>query len=570
MFKNMKTAKKLMLSFSIVTMLSLVLAGVGIYSIGVINGNYSYLLETPVEQEGLLHEMKLQFTFIRFRGANFCMEVENPEIITGTLTPQFEGAYSTFNELMKEYVALNENDSRHSREEIRLKNDEAAKLQSLVDGFKREVDKVREIALAGDAAEATATLRSTISVANEINATLDSMIEIASEEVHEDSEEMSNAAGMSIIILIAVSLACAGISAAFAMYISNIISRPLKTLEEWYAMTANGDIVFKPDEIKVLEIHGARNDEIGGLYRAYKSLIDSLNEICSDLSSVAEGNLNFTIIPRSEHDLFMHTLVKMMEKLNEMFGRISLSTTQVSSGSRQIAGGAQSLAQGSTQQAASVEELSSSIFEIADKTKTNAEMANKAADLAGKIKESAEEGNRHMNAMTDAVREINEASQQIGKVIKTIDDIAFQTNILALNAAVEAARAGAAGKGFAVVAEEVRNLASKSAEAAKDTADLIANSMEKAELGSRIAAETAESLAEIVQGINVSSQLIGEIASLSQEQSAGIAHINIGIEQVSQVVQQNSATAEESAAAAEEMSGQSSLLEDLLRQFKLK
>ena len=175
-----------------------------------------------------------------------------------------------------------------------------------------------------------------------------------------------------------------------------------------------------------------------------------------------------------------------------------------------------------------------------------------------------------MNEMISAVREINQAGQSISKVIKVIDDIAFQTNILALNAAVEAARAGQHGKGFAVVAEEVRNLAAKSAEAAKDTGGLISNSIEKAELGSRIAGDTAASLTEIVSGINESSQIVSEIAKSSEEQSIGISQINSSIDQVAEVTHQNSATAQESAAASQEMNGQSSLLDELISQFKLK
>ena len=244
-----------------------------------------------------------------------------------------------------------------------------------------------------------------------------------------------------------------------------------------------------------------------------------------------------------------------------------VSKTFVAS-SKQIADGAQALAEGSTQQAASVEQLSSSVAEIAQKTRDNAAMAGRAAALADTIRHNAEKGSQQMGEMVDAVREINQASQSINKVIKVIDDIAFQTNILALNAAVEAARAGEHGKGFAVVAEEVRNLAGKSAEAAKDTGIMITNSMEKAELGSRIANDTAASLVEIVSGINESNQIVSQIAISSEEQSAGIAQIDRGIDQVAQVIQHNTATAEESAAVSEEMSSQSTLLENLIAGFR--
>jgi methyl-accepting chemotaxis protein len=253
-----------------------------------------------------------------------------------------------------------------------------------------------------------------------------------------------------------------------------------------------------------------------------------------------------------------------------MFSEINNATTQVSGGSKQIADGAQTLAQGSTQQAAAVEQLSSSISEIAQKTKDNAAEANRAAGLSETVRRNAEKGSAQMGEMIQAVKDINEASNSIQKVIKVIDDIAFQTNILALNAAVEAARAGQHGKGFAVVAEEVRNLAAKSAAAASDTGTLIANSMEKAGLGAKIAEETAVSLNEIVDGINESSKIVSEIAASSEEQSMAISQINNGIDQVAQVVQQNSATSEESAATAEELSGQSSVLEDLVGQFQLK
>jgi methyl-accepting chemotaxis protein len=264
------------------------------------------------------------------------------------------------------------------------------------------------------------------------------------------------------------------------------------------------------------------------------------------------------------------SLQRMVCSLSKMFAGINSSSEQVSTAAKQIADGSQTLAHGTTEQASVVEEFSCSIAEIAHKTKENAKLATSAHDLGNTIKNNAEKGSEQMEQMVSAVKDIGESSRSIGKIIKLIDDIAFQTNILALNAAVEAARAGQHGKGFAIVAEEVRSLASKSADAAKDTGVLITNSIEKTEYGVSIANETAESLAEIVTGINVNSSIVGEIARSSEEQTVAIDQINKGIEQVAQVVARNSGTAQESAAASQEMSGQAAVLEDLVSQFKLK
>jgi len=310
-------------------------------------------------------------------------------------------------------------------------------------------------------------------------------------------------------------------------------------------------------------------NEVILLERAFTKMIDSFRQQAYILARVAEGDYTSRVNIRSDKDVINTAIALMLEETMNVLNQVASAGIQVSSGSKQIAEGAQQLASGSTQQAATVEELSTSMSVIADKTKDNAEMASKAASLAGAIKDNAEKGSNQMSEMVGAVKEINQAGQDISKVIKVINDIAFQTNILALNAAVEAARAGQHGKGFAVVAEEVRNLAAKSAEAARDTGGLISNTIEKAELGSRIANDTAASLDEIVSGINESTQIVTEIAVSSNEQYQSIKEINKGVEQVAQVVQQNSATAEESAAASAEMSGQSAVLEELITQFQL-
>ena len=371
-----------------------------------------------------------------------------------------------------------------------------------------------------------------------------------------------------IIPLLAISVVC-GI--ALALYISGSVGKPIKILSRYTTMMGReGDVEVSPQMRATLDFYGTRKDEIGDIFKAIDELIEYINECGGELEKVAAGDLTVDVITRSEKDSFSSQLKRMVESLHDMFVEITEASAQVSSDASQIAGGSHALAQGSTQQASTIEALSKATAEISQKTKDNAEMAYKASNLAKNIIESAEMGNRRMDEMVQAVNDIHVASQSISKVIKAIDDIAFQTNILALNASVEAARAGHHGRGFAVVANEVRTLAAKSAEAAKDTGALISNSMEKAEYGANIAKETAESLADIVKGINESSEIIQDIAEASEKQTLGISEIDTGIDEVAIVVTQNSAIAEQSAAASLQLSGRSDMLRSLIANFKLK
>ena len=369
---------------------------------------------------------------------------------------------------------------------------------------------------------------------------------------------------LTYILLFGVSVLVAGIGLmVLSRSIGEIVIKPIQKIFGHVKALSIGDVT---NDIEI----DMRDDEIGELERSIQALSITIKNQTDVMQLIAGGDYSMTIDVRSDEDAINRAINLMIDKTNDILYQINNAATQVASGSKQIANGSQSLAQGAIQQAATVEEISASASTIAKRTKENAEMAGNAASLANSIKGSAEKGNQHMVEMMSAVDEITQASQGISKVIKVIDDIAFQTNILALNAAVEAARAGQHGKGFAVVADEVRNLAAKSAEAAKDTGSLITNSIEKAELGERIAKETASSLVEIVSGINESNRIVSEIAVSSGAQTLDIEQINNEIGQVSHIVQQNSATAEESAAAAEEMSGQSDLLENLISKFKLK
>ncbi len=386
----------------------------------------------------------------------------------------------------------------------------------------------------------------------------------------ENFDRTSSSASVALLIIIVLAIVAIIIGLVLAMIIMRSITGPLaKMYKTTNIVATTGRMTFTAEETEETK-SAISGDEIGQTVLSFVNMMDRLVVIADDLEKVSQGDLTVDIAPIGAEDTMGNALKNTIDNLNDMFSGINSASEQVSSGSKQIADGAQTLATGSTEQASSVEELSSAIFEIAQATKENATKANKAATLSEAIKSNAQKGEEEMNNMMAAVKEINESSQNISKVIKVIDDIAFQTNILALNAAVEAARAGEAGKGFAVVADEVRNLASKSAEAAKNTGSMISSSIEKAELGTRIANETAASLNLIVSGILESTEIINDIAVSSEDQSMKIDQINVGISQVSEVVQQNSATAEESAAASEEMNGQTIVLADLVAQFKLK
>ncbi len=314
----------------------------------------------------------------------------------------------------------------------------------------------------------------------------------------------------------------------------------------------------------------SRTDEIGTLANSLDSMADSLQQRAELAEAIADGDLTQEVTLASEQDVLGRALRTMTEKLNDILSQISMAGEQIDSGSSQVSDSAQDLSQGSTQQASAIEEIGASLSELAGQTRVNAENAATANQLATTARNAAGEGSKQMQQMVVAMHEINESGQNISKIIKTIDEIAFQTNLLALNAAVEAARAGQHGKGFAVVAEEVRNLAARSAKAAQETAALIEGSVQKGENGTEIANRTAKALEEIVNGIGKTSDLVAEIAASSKDQAEGLSQVNDGLSQVDQVVQRNTAGAEESASAAEELSSQSAYLRQLIGQFRLK
>lgn len=319
------------------------------------------------------------------------------------------------------------------------------------------------------------------------------------------------------------------------------------------------------------KFHGAYGEIMGGINSILNAILGPVQNIRSKLGQVAQGDLTAYVREdyKGDHAALRDALNSSLDGLNGLFGQVKNAANQIATSAGQVSDAAQDLSQGASEQAATIEQISAQMVQMTNQTHHNAENATQANQLAVAARDGAEAGDKRMTEMVGAMRGIEDASNSISKIIKVIDEIAFQTNLLALNAAVEAARAGVHGKGFAVVAEEVRNLAARSARAAKETTEMIEGSIKKVTQGTTIAQETATALNRIVQDVGKVTALVAEIATASNEQAEGIAQINQGLEQVNEVTQRNTATAEQTAASAEEMSGQTSEMRGVVDRFKL-
>lgn len=381
-------------------------------------------------------------------------------------------------------------------------------------------------------------------------------------------DQLYNLATRNLTIALVV---CILLGGCFSAILVRSILKPISEIDHVAKEIAKGNLSES--------IHYQSKDELGTLATNFnqtvvrlQDYIKYIDEISQVLNEIAGGNLLFKLTYNyaGEFSKIKDALTNISNTMNDTLGRINQASDQVASGADQVSSGAQALSQGATEQASSVQELAATINDISAQITKNAENAHEANDEAKNVENEARESNRRMQEMVAAMADISDSSSQIGKIIKTIEDIAFQTNILALNAAVEAARAGAAGKGFAVVADEVRNLASKSAEASKNTSALIEASLAAVEKGTSIAGSTATSLENVMEGIQQVAATVDQISAASTTQAEAVVQVTTGIDQISSVVQTNSATAEESAAASEELSSQAQVLKTLIGRFRLR
>ncbi len=563
--KNMKVKAKLLIGFISVVLILLVF---GIYSIFAISktSKSSQLLYTRATAVILAGNMETNLNLQRAIGRDSALAaptVWNVESIFNNNLQQLDETDIQFKAHYKEL------------ESITVTKEAAAILESINTDYKEfrtQCDNLIAVLKIADATpeEVVAALDASTPP---YNSAIESIQEL-SNYLHNATADQADATVFQarITIIIAIFAILAGIILAIilSIYIARLISRPLHTMEALLKQAGEtGKLIFTDKELEQAREAMQYKDEISQSMAAFVKLLDHLVYCGKTLEAVADHDLAVDVQLLSDNDTIGTALKNMTQNLNSMFKDINRTSEQVATASNELSNTSSGLAQGAVEQAATVEEISASILEIANQSANSMNIASEANEQGVSIKSIAMEGNDKMEKLMQSIHDIYDASIEIEKVNKSIDEIASQTNMLSLNATIEAARAGQHGKGFAVVADEIRILAGKSTEAAKETARLITANAEKTELGLTISKETDESLGHIVDGIQKTSDSIQQITQQFELINSATTQLNSAVDQVSEIVQQNSATSEESAASSEELSAQAQMLKDLVSEFKL-
>ena len=551
MFRNLKMSVKLMLGFGITVAISAIMMIIAIMNLQSVGGLTDKLYQSPftVSTQSIMLQKELQNIGREMRGM---VLYEDPSYIDSVLAsrdkarnslaiaqPRFLGDQQMIDDM---YEILDELDATSN--EI---------YQLVVSG---KMDEAKQIL----STDFWTLMKSGLETSQGI---VDFALGKALEFNSNASSTLENARVLLIFLLVVMVALCAVI----AVVLSRSVSRPVSQITDAAKQLAAGTLD--------IEIPYQARDELGSLAEAFREMSCSLKAVIADvdlqLGAMSQGN--FAVSPQADYIgdyvSIKNAIVNINASLSRTLHQINLSADQVFSSSEQVSSGAMSVSQGATEQASSVEELAATLAEFSDQVRDTSANAAECRRSTSQTGNEVMSSNQQMQEMISAMHEISDQSAQIRQIIKTIEDLAFQTNILALNASVESARAGEAGKGFAVVASEVRNLANKSTEASKHTSALIEDTIKAVEKGTGIANTTAKSLNLVVDSTKKVVTTVEKIASAAEWQAGSIAQITQGIGQISSVVQANSATAEESAAASEELSGQAQMLKSLVGQFRL-